>query len=141
MTARASLPRPQRSRNAAAAQRRARQSKSATAKAQRAALREKLGSLRDRVMREATRRRCADACREFFRWVQRTGRAIPSTHEEFDALCCAWAVHLWHEGLLAPLSSMAMICLKSEKAWICLLCVQLAPGFMSVYTPMFACGP
>ncbi len=77
----------------------------------------------------------------FSKWAQRTVRAIPSTHEEFDALCCAWTEHLWHEGLLAPLSSMAMICLKSEKAWICLLCVQPVPGFMSVYTPMFACGP
>ena len=28
----------------------------------------------------------------------------------------------------------------SEKAWICLLCVQPVPGFISVYIPMFAYG-
>ncbi len=66
MTARASLPRPQRSHNTAAAQRLAWQGKSAAAKVQRAALREKRGSLRDRVIRVATGRRYADACREFF---------------------------------------------------------------------------
>ncbi len=98
-------PGPSRSQQSAAARERsrlerarARAARTAAAKAQRAALREKLGALRDRVIRASTRERYLAHTKAFFRWVSVTGRVVPATVEEFDALCCAWAEHLWHEG-------------------------------------------
>ena len=68
------------------------------ARARRCVQRERLGALRDRQIREGTKKRYLIHMRAFFTWMEKTGRSYPARCEAMDQICCAWAEHLWHEG-------------------------------------------
>ena len=90
MSSTARLPRSAAAKAAAANVRaRARQAKaarSAAAKARRRVLREKMGRLRDRVIRRSTLARYKKHAQEFFTWVRHTGRVLPHSVPELDSL-------------------------------------------------------
>ena len=70
----------------------------AACRAQRRVAREKLGRLRDRVVRPGTLKRYTAHATEFYRFARRTGHATPRSVEVFDVLLSHWAEHLWSEG-------------------------------------------
>ena len=78
--------------------RRAREARELIEKFCRGRSRAKLGSLRDRTLQPRTARRYAKQVREFFIWMEKTGRSVPDRTIDFDAILCEWCEHLWAEG-------------------------------------------
>ena len=69
-----------------------------SARATRRRVRAGLGPLKDRLVSKRTLRTYRAHVRAFFRWVEVTGRSLPSRTVEFDCLLCEFAQSLWEEG-------------------------------------------
>ena len=102
MSAKDTLPRPAVARAEARGRKRgsqrARAAKTAAAKAQRRVAREKTGALRDTILRPSTLKKYLQALTQFFLWMKSTGRQVPGTIVDLDAMFCVWADHLYAEG-------------------------------------------
>ena len=94
-------------------QRARRAAASSARRAQRRVERERLGRLRDRVIRPSTLKRYTEHAAEFYRWARRTGHSTPHTVEEFDVLHSHWAEHLWSEGDARSILNISRVSLES----------------------------
>ena len=67
-------------------------------RASRRQARAQLGALRDQVVARGTLKRYEKAVDAFFRYLDETGRALPSEPDALDALACSRIEDLWQEG-------------------------------------------
>ena len=67
-------------------------------KAQRAASRQPVGKLSDRLLSAQAQKRYDSACGTFFSWVRATQRTLPSEVHIFDSLVMEYIDAAWEEG-------------------------------------------